>query len=141
MRVQVDVHGNRYLYLLLAMALDAVLSAGFCVLHVWKLSILILWINHDSLLVGIPGLRRRRMDITAECGRASTMRRCILPGFPGQLYVLSKQNTMVGLTIYQYTCYDGNFLCPVLDGEATLKCGNDCYKKEMYSYGGSLITV
>ena len=35
--------------------------------------------------------------------------------------------------ISQYTCYDGDFLCPVLDSFATLRCGGDCYLPEMYS--------
>lgn len=41
-----------------------------------------------------------------------------------------------GTTAYQahqYTCYDGSFLCPVLNGEPTLRCGLDCYLPEMYS--------
>lgn len=33
----------------------------------------------------------------------------------------------------QYTCYDGDFLCPVLNGKPTLRCGPDCYLPEMYS--------
>jgi len=33
----------------------------------------------------------------------------------------------------QYTCYRGDFLCPVLDGESTLPCGPACYKPELYS--------
>ncbi|KAF7186258.1 hypothetical protein HII31_12333 [Pseudocercospora fuligena] len=33
----------------------------------------------------------------------------------------------------QYTCYDGDFLCPVLEGKPTLQCGPDCYLPEMYS--------
>lgn len=33
----------------------------------------------------------------------------------------------------QYTCYDGDFLCPVLNGVPTLKCGQDCYLPDMYS--------
>lgn len=33
----------------------------------------------------------------------------------------------------QYTCYDENFLCPVLDGKPTLRCGPDCYLPEAYS--------
>ncbi len=32
----------------------------------------------------------------------------------------------------QYTCYNGDFLCPVLNGEATLRCGLACYRPEMY---------
>ena len=33
----------------------------------------------------------------------------------------------------QYTCYDTDFLCPILDGEPTLRCGPDCYLPSMYS--------
>jgi hypothetical protein len=33
----------------------------------------------------------------------------------------------------KYTCYDGNFLCPVLRDEPTLRCNEDCYLPEMYS--------
>lgn len=33
----------------------------------------------------------------------------------------------------QYTCYDGDFLCPILNSEPTLRCGEDCYLPEMYS--------
>ncbi|KAK3117370.1 hypothetical protein LTR53_001360 [Teratosphaeriaceae sp. CCFEE 6253] len=32
----------------------------------------------------------------------------------------------------QYTCYDGDFLCPVLDGAPTLRCGPACYSPAMY---------
>ena len=33
----------------------------------------------------------------------------------------------------QYSCYNGDFLCPVLNGEALLRCGHACYRPEMYS--------
>ncbi|CAK1355986.1 unnamed protein product [Cercospora beticola] len=33
----------------------------------------------------------------------------------------------------KYTCYDGDFLCPILNGEPTLRCGPDCYLPENYS--------
>ncbi|KAK0120403.1 hypothetical protein ONS96_010618 [Cadophora gregata f. sp. sojae] len=33
----------------------------------------------------------------------------------------------------KYTCYDTDFLCPVINGEPTLRCGPDCYLPEMYS--------
>ncbi|KAK4552476.1 hypothetical protein LTR86_010319 [Recurvomyces mirabilis] len=33
----------------------------------------------------------------------------------------------------QYTCYDGDFLCPVSNGEPLLRCGGACYRPEMYS--------
>jgi hypothetical protein len=32
----------------------------------------------------------------------------------------------------QYTCYDGDLLCPILDGNATLRCGPACYYPSMY---------
>ncbi|KAB5515184.1 glycogen debranching enzyme [Coniochaeta sp. 2T2.1] len=32
----------------------------------------------------------------------------------------------------KYTCYDGDFLCPVLDGQPTLRCNEDCYLPSMY---------
>ncbi|GAB7358057.1 hypothetical protein MBLNU230_g0219t1 [Neophaeotheca triangularis] len=41
-----------------------------------------------------------------------------------------------GEALYQplkYTCYDGDFLCPVLEGEPTLRCGPDCYLPSEYS--------
>ena len=31
-----------------------------------------------------------------------------------------------------YTCYDTNFLCPVINGTPTLRCGPDCYLTSMY---------
>jgi hypothetical protein len=41
------------------------------------------------------------------------------------------------LTIHrQYTCYDGDFLCPILDGVPTLRCGEDCFLPYMYSCDG-----
>ncbi|KAL2267384.1 hypothetical protein VTJ83DRAFT_4661 [Remersonia thermophila] len=35
----------------------------------------------------------------------------------------------------QYTCYDGNFLCPILYGQPTLRCGEACYSPDMYFCG------
>ena len=32
-----------------------------------------------------------------------------------------------------YTCYDTDFLCPVVDGTPTLRCGGACYLPSMYS--------
>jgi len=26
-----------------------------------------------------------------------------------------------------YTCYDSTFLCPVIEGQPTLRCNRDCY--------------
>ena len=40
------------------------------------------------------------------------------------------------LIIEQYACYDGDFLCPVLEGVPTLRCGEDCYSPYMYSCDG-----
>ncbi|GAM90077.1 hypothetical protein ANO11243_081170 [Dothideomycetidae sp. 11243] len=33
----------------------------------------------------------------------------------------------------EYTCYDGSFLCPVLDGQPTERCGDACYSPESYA--------
>ncbi|KAI7475304.1 hypothetical protein KC357_g4958 [Hortaea werneckii] len=33
----------------------------------------------------------------------------------------------------RYTCYDGDFLCPIHDGEPTLRCGDACYNPRQYS--------
>jgi len=33
----------------------------------------------------------------------------------------------------QYTCYEGDFLCPMINGKATLRCGEDCYLPDRYS--------
>ncbi|KAG4431302.1 hypothetical protein IFR05_013213 [Cadophora sp. M221] len=33
----------------------------------------------------------------------------------------------------KYTCYDTDYLCPVLGGKPTLRCDPDCYLPEMYS--------
>lgn len=41
---------------------------------------------------------------------------------------------IIKLTLGQYTCYPGNFLCPVIDTVPTLKCGRDCYLPGSYSY-------
>ena len=32
----------------------------------------------------------------------------------------------------KYTCYDGDFLCPIIDGKPTLRCNEDCYLPSMY---------
>ena len=37
------------------------------------------------------------------------------------------------LIVDKYTCYDGDFLCPILSGEPTLRCGPACYLPSMYS--------
>jgi len=33
----------------------------------------------------------------------------------------------------QYTCYDGNFLCPKINAVATKRCGSACYPPGMYT--------
>ncbi|KAI6802832.1 hypothetical protein KC361_g1019 [Hortaea werneckii] len=33
----------------------------------------------------------------------------------------------------RYICYDGDFLCPIHDGEPTLRCGDACYNPRQYS--------
>ncbi|KAF1983291.1 carbohydrate-binding module family 52 protein [Aulographum hederae CBS 113979] len=31
-----------------------------------------------------------------------------------------------------YSCYDGDFLCPIISGDATKKCGDACYDADIY---------
>ncbi|RMY99509.1 hypothetical protein D0862_07096 [Hortaea werneckii] len=40
----------------------------------------------------------------------------------------------------QYTCYDGSFLCPIQDGEPTLRCGDACYNPRRYSCSKAELT-
>lgn len=35
----------------------------------------------------------------------------------------------------QYTCYNGDFFCPVIDSQPTLQYGSACYNPEMYGCG------
>jgi hypothetical protein len=39
---------------------------------------------------------------------------------------------LTDLAVEQYTCYDGNFLCPKINGDPTLRCGSACYLPGMY---------
>lgn len=34
----------------------------------------------------------------------------------------------------QYYCFDGNFLCPKVNGEQYLRCGDGCYSASQYEY-------
>ncbi|KAJ6492089.1 carbohydrate binding-domain-containing protein [Mycena sanguinolenta] len=33
----------------------------------------------------------------------------------------------------QYTCFDGDFLCPIVNGDRYIRCGNACYSTSLYS--------
>ncbi|KIK57075.1 carbohydrate-binding module family 52 protein [Collybiopsis luxurians FD-317 M1] len=33
----------------------------------------------------------------------------------------------------QYTCFDSNFLCPILNGDIYIRCGDACYSTSQYS--------
>ncbi|KAI1441765.1 carbohydrate-binding module family 52 protein [Annulohypoxylon stygium] len=45
-------------------------------------------------------------------------------------------------SINDHTCYQSNFLCPVVDKKRTLKCGNDCYTPHDFSCDdGKLVQV
>ncbi|KAI1210190.1 carbohydrate-binding module family 52 protein [Annulohypoxylon truncatum] len=45
-------------------------------------------------------------------------------------------------SINNHTCYQGSFLCPVIDRKRTLKCGNDCYLLHEFSCdNGKLVQV
>ncbi|PNS14725.1 hypothetical protein CAC42_1747 [Sphaceloma murrayae] len=42
----------------------------------------------------------------------------------------------------EYTCYDKDFLCSIIDGKPTLRCGPDCYSTEQYGCdNGRLVQV
>ncbi|KAI1076019.1 carbohydrate-binding module family 52 protein [Whalleya microplaca] len=44
--------------------------------------------------------------------------------------------------INNHTCYNGNFLCPVVDRKRTSKCGDDCYLPNQFSCdNGKLVHV
>ncbi|KAJ7194184.1 carbohydrate binding-domain-containing protein [Mycena pura] len=37
------------------------------------------------------------------------------------------------LTELQYTCFDESFLCPIINGDRTLRCGDACYSTTQYT--------
>ncbi|KAL1839658.1 hypothetical protein VTJ49DRAFT_1268 [Mycothermus thermophilus] len=37
----------------------------------------------------------------------------------------------------QYTCYDSEFLCPILYGQPTLRCGDACHSPDLYWCDGT----
>ncbi|KAF7313101.1 hypothetical protein MKEN_00996000 [Mycena kentingensis (nom. inval.)] len=42
----------------------------------------------------------------------------------------------------QYNCFEGDFLCPITNGQNSLRCGNDCYFVKDYACeNGSLSQV
>ncbi|KAJ7640037.1 carbohydrate binding-domain-containing protein [Mycena polygramma] len=51
--------------------------------------------------------------------------------------LITAQNlTSCGSAMYdpsQYTCYDGDFLCPIVNGDVYRKCGDDCYSTTGYN--------
>ncbi|RDL30331.1 Glycogen debranching enzyme [Venustampulla echinocandica] len=58
----------------------------------------------------------------------------LLSPHPGGTETLSLQQC--GEQFYypsNYTCFDGNFLCPIEDRTPTLKCGGGCYLPDRYS--------
>jgi hypothetical protein len=40
----------------------------------------------------------------------------------------------------QYVCYNGNFLCPIIAGEALKQCGNACYSTFQYTCTGAALS-
>ncbi|KAF4556484.1 Endo-1,3(4)-beta-glucanase-like protein 1 [Elsinoe fawcettii] len=40
----------------------------------------------------------------------------------------------------EYTCYDGDFLCPIASGRPTLRCGPDCYDPNVYGCSNGRLT-
>jgi len=41
----------------------------------------------------------------------------------------------------QYTCFDDQFLCPIISGERYLRCGADCYSVSEYSCVGTTLNL
>ncbi|KAJ7452611.1 hypothetical protein FB451DRAFT_1374064, partial [Mycena latifolia] len=40
----------------------------------------------------------------------------------------------------QYTCYEGDFLCPIVNGDVYQQCGDDCYSTTEYTcFGGDFL--
>ncbi|KAJ7896124.1 hypothetical protein B0H13DRAFT_2034445 [Mycena leptocephala] len=39
----------------------------------------------------------------------------------------------------QYTCFDDHFLCPVVNGERYIRCGDACYSTSQYSCAGTVL--
>jgi Carbohydrate binding len=71
------------------------------------------------------------MGNTASWRKAACLWPCILLPFKRICFEATFQAPFLMET--QYTCYDGDFLCPVLNGEPTLRCGPDCFLPEQYS--------
>lgn len=40
-----------------------------------------------------------------------------------------------------YTCYNGDFLCPIISGEPTLPCGSACYSPCMYACTSNTLSL
>jgi len=41
----------------------------------------------------------------------------------------------------QYTCFNDQFLCPIISGERYLRCGADCYSVNEYSCAGTTLKL
>lgn len=41
----------------------------------------------------------------------------------------------------QYTCFDGNFLCPIDAGTPTLRCGDACYLQSQYACSNNALVL
>ncbi|KAJ7088028.1 carbohydrate binding-domain-containing protein [Mycena belliarum] len=39
----------------------------------------------------------------------------------------------------QYTCFNDNFLCPIVNGDRTIRCGDACYSTSLYSCSGTTL--
>jgi len=42
---------------------------------------------------------------------------------------------------YQYVCWNGNFLCPIVAGEPLSYCSGACYSKFMYTCSSNVLTL
>ncbi|KAF9065002.1 carbohydrate binding-domain-containing protein [Rhodocollybia butyracea] len=78
-------------------------------------------------------------DIYLQCGDAcysTTLYSCsntTLEPFPPSVPDTLEDCGDARFSPYQYVCFDGDFLCPYMEGNATLRCGDSCYAPWQYN--------
>lgn len=88
--------------------------------------------NADDAGCHLPShLHTRNMGYTTDWRHATCLWACILLSSKCICFAATLHDN--SLIDSQYTCYDGNFLCPVLHGEPTFRCGPDCFLPGQYS--------
>ena len=76
-------------------------------------------------------LHTRNMGHTTNWRKAACLWACILLSFKCICFATTLSGQV--LTGPQFTCFDGDLLCPILHGEPTLRCGVDCFLPVQYS--------